>query len=86
MGAQAIDRAGQCELRRPQSGHEVAAPHLTSLLQGLEHRIHPGEPSLDALGESGLAGEHAVALEELQCGGVRGLGGGRRGKGERSHQ
>ena len=57
-------RAG--ELRRAEPGDEVAAPHLAALLEHLEHAVHRGEPADDALGEHRLAGDDAVALEQLQ--------------------
>jgi hypothetical protein len=72
--AQAVHRAGQGELRRPQPGHEVAPAHLAPLLQDLEHPVDRREPARHALGQHGLPGEDTVALEQLQRGGVGQLG------------
>ena len=72
---EAVDRAGHGELGGAQAGDEVAAAHLAPLLQRLQHRVHAGEAALGALAQRRLAGEHAVALEQLEGPGVGGLGG-----------
>ena len=76
VGPQPIDGARHRELCRSEAGHEVAPPHLAPLLERLEHRVHAGETAVDALAQRRLAGEHAVALEQLQRLGVRDLGAG----------
>ena len=75
LGPQPVDGAGHGELGGAEAGHEVAAPHLAPLLQRLEHRVDAGEAALGPLAQRRLAGEHAVALEQLQGPGVGRLGG-----------
>jgi len=43
----AIDGARQRKTVRAEPGHEVAAPHLSSFFEQLEHRIQPGEAALE---------------------------------------
>src|SRR6185503_21359914 len=42
-GPEAIQRAGEGELRGTEAGHEVAAPDAPGLLEGTEHRVDGGE-------------------------------------------
>ena len=65
---------GRRELGRAEPADEVAAADLAALLEHLEHAVHRRESADDALGEHGLAGDHAVALDELQRRGVGRLG------------
>ena len=86
LSAEPVDRAGDGELGGAEAGDEVAAAHLPPLLEGLEHGVHAGEPALGALPERRLAGEHAVALEQLERPGVGGFGGGRQRFEQRRHE
>ena len=65
---------GSGELRRAEPGDEVAAPDLARLLQRLQHAGRRREAARHAFGEHRLAGQHAVAIEQLQRSGVRRLG------------
>ena len=65
---------GSGELRSAEAGDEVAAAHLAALLEHLQHAVHAGEPADHALGQHRLAGDHAVALEQLHGRGVGRLG------------
>ena len=85
-GAQAVDRAGQGELGRPEAGHEVAPADAAPLLQRPQHRVDAGEAALGALAQRRLPGEHAVALEQLGGPGVGQLGGDGRGVEQRADQ
>ena len=71
---QAVDGTGQGELGGAEPADEVAAADLAALLEHLQHAVHRGVPADDALGQHGLAGDDAVALDELQRRGVRRLG------------
>src|SRR5688572_26455581 len=64
-GAQAVDRAGQSELRRAAAGNEVAAAHATRVLHRLEHAVHAGESAGEPLRLHGLPRHDAVPLEQL---------------------
>ena len=66
------------ELGGAEPGDEVAAADVARLLHGLEDRVDADEAARDAFGEDRLAGDDAVAVEELPGEGVRALGGGRR--------
>ena len=68
--SQAIDRPRQCELGGAEAGNEVAAAHLTALLQHLQHAVRRRVPAFGTLGQHCLSGDHAVPLEQLQRGGV----------------
>jgi len=63
-GPQPVDRAGEGELGGPEPVDEVAAPDPTGLLERPQDRVDAGEAAVDALGDDGLAGQHAVAVEE----------------------
>ena len=76
--SQPIVGAGERELGGPEAGDEVAAAHAARVLHGLEHVVHRGEAAKDALGVDGLAGEHAVAIEQRS--GERGAPLGLRGR------
>ena len=65
-GPQPVDRTREGELGSAEAGDEVAAAHVATLLQSLQHGVDRGEAALDPLGQNGLAGEHAVTLEQLQ--------------------
>ena len=74
-GPQPVDRAGECELCSTQARDEVATTHLAAFLEHLQHGIRRGVPTLDALCQHRLAGDDAVALEQLQRCGVSRLRG-----------
>ncbi len=84
--AQPIDGTRQGELGATEPGDEVAAPDLTPVLQGPQHRVDAGEATLDALGERRLPGEHTVPFEQLEGAGVGRLGGGGPGLEERGDE
>ena len=76
--AEAILGARPGELRRAAARDEVTAARASGFLHRLEHVVHRGEASFDALGVRHLAGHDAVAIEQ----GARERGaafGGRRG-------
>ena len=64
LGAQALDRAGQRELRAAQALDEVAAAGDAERLEGAERVVERGEAAGDALGQHLLAGDDPVALEQ----------------------
>ena len=72
--AQAVDGAGQGELGGAEAADEVPPADLAALLEHLQHAVHGGVPADHAFGEHGLAGDDAVALDELQRRGVGRLG------------
>ena len=72
--AQTVDGSGQGELGRAEAADEVPAPDLAALLEHLQDPVHGRVPADHALGEHGLTGDHAVALDELDGRGVSGLG------------
>ena len=78
MCAQPVDRTGEGELCRAQPGNEPAASRLSGLLERTQYRIDAGEPAWRALGAHALPRDDAVAFEQLERSGVRGLG--RRGR------
>ena len=64
VGTQALDRAGQRELRTAEALDEVAAPADAEGLEVAERVVERGEAARDALGEDLLTGDDAVALEQ----------------------
>ena len=71
--AQPLDRARERELRGTEAFDEIAASNPTRFLERPEHRIHPGEPAVVALGHDCLAHDHAVPLEQSEGGRVEPL-------------
>ena len=61
--AQALDRAGEGELGAAEALDEVAAAGGAEQLEVAELRVEGGEAAGDALGQHGLAGDDAVALQ-----------------------
>ena len=86
FGAQAINRPWQRELGRPEAFDKVTTPDLARFLHRAKHRVYRREPAWHAFAQHGLARDHAVSLEQLQCSGVRGFGGRRRGLEQRCDQ
>ncbi len=76
--AESVDGAGVRELRGAEPRHEVPATYVPGLLHRLEDRIDADEATGEALGEDRLAGDDAVAIQELAGERVGALGGGRR--------
>ena len=68
--SQAIDRPRQRELGGAEAGDEVAATHLTALLEHLQHAVRRRVAALDTLGQHRLACHHPVPFEQLQRRGV----------------
>src|SRR5919206_2345208 len=64
LAAQALDRAGQRELRPAEALDEVAAPAGADGLELRERVVQAGEAAGDALGQHLLARDDAVALEQ----------------------
>ena len=62
--AQALDGAGQGELRAAHALDEVAAPADAECLEARERVVEHREATLDPLGEHLLARDDAVALEQ----------------------
>src|SRR5260221_7664511 len=79
--AQALEGARMSELRAPETGHEITASHAARLLEALEHRIERPEPAGQPFRSHGVAGQDAMAREELLRHGHRPRGGGGRGFG-----
>jgi hypothetical protein len=69
--AQAVDGAGEGELRALEPVDEVAAAELPGLLHGAEHRVHRAEAARDVLGREHVARHHAVAVEQHEGARVR---------------
>ena len=64
--AQAVDRPGQRELGRAKPVDEVAPPDSTGFLERPQDRVDPRKATFDALGEHGLAGQDAVAVQQRE--------------------
>ncbi len=64
-GAEPVEGAGVRELQAAEAGHEVAAADAAGLLEGLQHRVDGREPARDLLEGDRVAGEDAVALQQL---------------------
>ena len=75
--AQPVERAGVRELQAAEAGHEVAAADAAGLFEGLQHRVDRREPARDLLERDRVAGQDAVALQQLLGEGFRPLGGAR---------
>ncbi len=73
-GAQPVEGPGLGELGGAQAIDEVAPADPAGLLERSQHRVDPGEPAGGPLAHHGLAGEHAVAVEQGQGQGVEPLG------------
>ena len=63
--AQQIDRAGLGELRAAQAGDEVAAAHAAGVLEPAQHRVDGAEAARHRLERGDVAGDHAVARQQL---------------------
>ena len=80
--AQAVDCSRQRELCGAETRDEPAAAGTARFFERAQHRVDAGESARRAFGAHGLAGDHAVAVEQLQRDGVRDL----RGRGRRVQQ
>ncbi len=69
-----VNSSRECELGGPEPCDEVAPPHLTPVLELLEHWIHTGKPAFGSLGQRHLAGHDPVPLQQLKCPGGGDLG------------
>ena len=74
-GPEPVDGSGQCELRSPETGDEVAPPRSARLLHGAKDRVDRCVPADDPLGRRALPRDDSVALEQRRRDGVAALGG-----------
>ncbi len=84
--AQQVEHRRQRELRRAHAGDEVAAAHPAAVLERPEDLVHGREAARESLGLRHLAGDQAVAREQLLGGGRGPLGRPHRGGRALLHQ
>jgi len=74
LATEPIDRTRQRKLCCAEAIDEVAATHLALFFERLQDGVDPGKAALGSFAQSRLASDDAVALKELQCLGMCGLG------------
>ena len=64
--SQQIDCGGQRKLRGSETGDKITAADAAALFQRLQHIVNSAESARNVLCSDSFAGEHAVAIEQLQ--------------------